>query len=96
MNLGFPSGSDGKESACNAGDVNTPGSTGENPWDSPGKNTRVGCHFLLQGIFQLQRSNLSPALAGRLFTLVPPGKHMDSVNGLYSLFPAAHLPYWET
>ena len=21
------------------------------PWDSPGKNTRVGCHFLLQGIF---------------------------------------------
>ena len=22
------------------------------PWDSPGKNTRVGCHALLQGIFQ--------------------------------------------
>ena len=21
------------------------------PWDSPGKNTRVGCHFLLQKIF---------------------------------------------
>ena len=21
------------------------------PWDFPGKNTRVGCHFLLQGIF---------------------------------------------
>ena len=21
------------------------------PWDSPGKNTRVGCHALLQGIF---------------------------------------------
>ena len=20
------------------------------PWDSPGKNTRVGCHFLLQGV----------------------------------------------
>ena len=29
------------------------------PWDSPGKNTRVGCHFLLQGIFQTQGSNLS-------------------------------------
>ena len=28
------------------------------PWDSPGKNTGVGCHFLLQGIFQAQRSNL--------------------------------------
>ena len=21
------------------------------PWDFPGKNTGVGCHFLLQGIF---------------------------------------------
>ena len=24
------------------------------PWDSPGKNTGVGCHFLLQGIFRTQ------------------------------------------
>ena len=23
-------------------------------WDFPGKNTRVGCHFLLQGILQTQ------------------------------------------
>ena len=28
------------------------------PWHSPGKNTRVGCHFLLQGIFPTQGSNL--------------------------------------
>ena len=27
-------------------------------WDFPGKNTRVGCHFLLQEMFQIQRSNL--------------------------------------
>ena len=27
------------------------------PWDSPGKNTGVGCHFLVQGIFPTQRSN---------------------------------------
>ena len=27
------------------------------PWDSPGKNTGVGCHFLLQGIFPIQASN---------------------------------------
>ena len=27
-------------------------------WDSPGKNTGVGCHFLLQGIFPIQGSNL--------------------------------------
>ena len=28
------------------------------PWDSPGKNTGVGCHFLLQGVFLTQGSNL--------------------------------------
>ena len=27
------------------------------PWNFPGKNTRVGCHFLLQGIFLTQGSN---------------------------------------
>ena len=31
---------------------------GYSPWDSPGKNTRVGYHFLLQGIFPTQRLNL--------------------------------------
>ena len=28
------------------------------PWDSPGKNTGMGCHFLLRGIFPTQGSNL--------------------------------------
>ena len=28
------------------------------PWDFPGKNTGVGCHFLLQGNFPTQGSNL--------------------------------------
>ena len=28
------------------------------PWDYPGKNTGVGRHFLLKGIFLTQRSNL--------------------------------------
>ena len=27
------------------------------PWDFPGKNTGVGCHFILQGIFLTQESN---------------------------------------
>ena len=27
------------------------------PWNSPGKNTGEGCHFLLQGIFLIQGSN---------------------------------------
>ena len=28
------------------------------PWDSPGKNTGAGCHFLLQGIFPTHGPNL--------------------------------------
>ena len=28
-------------------------------WDSPGKNTEVGCHFLLQGLFLTQGLDLS-------------------------------------
>ena len=42
------------------------------PWDFPGKNTGVDCHFLLQGIFPtlgLNVSPLSPALAGGLDSL---------------------------
>ena len=27
--------------------------------DPPGKNTGMGCHLLLQGIFSIRRSNLS-------------------------------------
>ena len=27
------------------------------PWDFPGRNTGVGCHFLLQGIFPIQGLN---------------------------------------
>ena len=46
--------------------------------DSPGKNTGVGCHGLLQGIFSTWGSNphlfKSPELAGGLFCTVPPGK----------------------
>jgi len=37
--------------------------------NTPGKNTEVGCHFLLLRIFPIERSNLVPHIAGRLFTL---------------------------
>ena len=45
------------------------------PWDSPGNNTRVGCHALLQGIFLTQGSNpcLLSCIAGRFFTAESPG-----------------------
>ena len=41
---------------CNSMDFSQLGSFC--PWDFPGKNTGVGCHYLLQGIFLIQGSNL--------------------------------------
>ena len=39
------------------------------PWDSPGKDTAVGCHALLQGIFSTQGSNPGLGIAGGFFTV---------------------------
>ena len=36
------------------------------PWDSPGKNTGVGCHALLQGIFPTQGLNPGPPHCRRI------------------------------
>ena len=68
-------------------DYSPPGSSVHG--DSLGKNTRVGCHALLQEIFPTQGSNLEltspvfPALADRFFitsttweALVPPRKRL--------------------
>ena len=59
---------------CKPMDCSPPGSC---PWDSPDKNTGVGCHFLLQGIFPTQE--LNPSLLHLLHWQVgslpaPPGK----------------------
>ena len=42
---------------CDPVNCNSPGISW--PWDCSGQNTGVGCHFLLQGIFPIQGSNLS-------------------------------------
>ena len=57
-------------------------------WDSPSKNTRVGCHALLEGIFLTQGSNphllrLLPWQVGSL-PLVPPGMG-DTVRSKYRM-----------
>ena len=45
------------------------------PWDSPGKNTGVDCHFLLQGIFATQGLNSSLLLwQEESLPCEPPGK----------------------
>ena len=53
------------------------------PWDSPGKNTRVGCHFLLQGIFLTQGSN--PGLPHRRQMLYHPS-YQGSKKGTFILY----------
>ena len=63
------------------------------PWDFPCKNTRVGCHFLFQGIFLTQRSKLvsleSPALAGRFFPTAPP--EMPPITSSHSHYVSFHF-----
>ena len=39
------------------------------PWDSPGKNTGVDCHALLQGIFPTRDWTQVSCIAGGLFTI---------------------------
>ena len=47
-------------------DYTPPGSSC--PWNSPGKNTGVGCHSLLQWVIPTQGSNQGLPIAGRCFT----------------------------
>ena len=56
------------------------------PWDFPGKNIGVGCHFLLQEIFSTQRLNSRPLL-GRFFTTEPPDKPTEKLSGEYQRVP---------
>ena len=42
--------------------------------DSPGKNTEVGCHALLQGSSQLRDQTCISCIAGRFLLAEPPGK----------------------
>ena len=55
LNLGHTEGKDGTVGRGQRGAGEDPC---VGPWDSPGKNTDMGCHFLLQGIFPIQGSNL--------------------------------------
>ena len=61
---------------CNPMDCSLPGSSAHE--DSPAKNTGVGCHFLLQGIFPTQRLilHLLHPLHWQMVSLpvAPPGK----------------------
>ena len=59
------------QTLCNPMDCSPPGSSVHG--DSPGKNTGVGCHSLLQGSSQQRDWTCIYCLAGRFFTTGPPG-----------------------
>ena len=79
---------------CDPIDYSPPGSTVHG--DSPGKNTEVSCHALLQGIFPTQASKPGLPQAGRLQS-EPPGKPkntgMSSLSLLKEIFPNEGLLY---
>ena len=59
------------------------------PWDSPGKNTGVGCHFLLQCMkvkSESEATQLCPTLSDPM-DCSPPG---SSVHGIFQ----ARVPAW--
>ena len=54
-------------------------------WDSPGKNTEVGCYLVLQG--NLPNPGIepvSPALASGVFTVELPGRYLYLYTFIYS------------
>ena len=54
------------------------------PWDSAARNTGVGCHALLQGVFPTQGLVTSPALVGSLL-VAPPGKQFSATRTMHIL-----------
>ena len=75
-------------SLWNPMDCSPPGSSVQGTL--PGKNTGVGCHALLQGIFPTQGLNprrfMSPVLVGRFFTTSTTCEALPSQDFLFILF----------
>ena len=76
-------------SLCDHIDCSPPGSPAHE--DSPGKNTGVGCHALLQGIFPTQDRTRSPALQADSLSSEPPGKPKNTGVGNLSLLQGNFL-----
>ena len=51
------------------------------PWDSPGKNTRVGCHFLLQCMKGKVKMKLCPTLSDPMGCSLPG----SSIYGIFQV-----------
>ena len=61
------------------------------PWNSPGQNTGVGSHSLLQGIFPTQESNLGPLhWEHRVLVTAPPGKSQGILKSMIKFQSVLH------
>ena len=60
------------------------------PWDFTGKNTWVGCHFLLQEVFQTQGSNLNLLYSRRILyhwaTWEAPSKKIILIKSIFRIW----------
>ena len=61
------------------------------PWDSPGRNTRVGCHSLLQGTFLTQGQAQVSWIGRQVHNRWAPGSPFVRL-GRYPLWPVAAWP----
>ena len=67
------------------------------PWDSPGQNTGVGCHPLLQGDLPNPRIEpRSPALQEDSLPTEPQGKPKNTVMGCQTLLKRSSWPRDQT
>ena len=69
------------------------------PWNSPGKNTEMGCHFILQGSSPARDQAQVSCIAGRFFTVwatrIPSCNKLINYNGKESekiLFMYVYIP----
>ena len=62
------------------------------PWDSPGKNTGVGCHFLLQCMKVKSESEVAQSC----LTLRGPMDHSLPVSSVHGIFQARVLEWGAT
>ena len=72
---------------CDPIDGSPPGSS--NPWDSPGKNTGVGCHFLLQCIKVKREREVAQSCP----TLGDPMNYRLPGSSLHGIFQARVLEW---
>ena len=59
------------------------------PWDSPGKNTGVGCHFLLQWMKEKSESEVAQSCP----TLCDPMDHSPPSSSVHGIFQVRILEW---